>query len=69
MSINLSQGRYIKAMERQKARIEKGIKLTFYDDNTSGYKSTECSWGLCSDDKEAWPDWVKYQRKNAGGKS
>jgi hypothetical protein len=56
MSLDLPQGRYIAAMERQKARIEKGIKLTFYDDTTPGDKSTECSWGLCSEDKEAWPD-------------
>jgi hypothetical protein len=58
MPIHLSmpQDRYVAALERQRSRIAAGIELTYVDDTTPGDKSTHCSWGLCSRDKEAWPD-------------
>ena len=53
----LPQHRYVEALKRQKARIvADAVPLTGVDDDSPGSKSTECSWGLCSDDKEAWPD-------------
>jgi hypothetical protein len=55
-SMYLPQDRYIAALERQRARIEGGLELEYYDDTTIGAKETHCSWGLCSHDKEAWPD-------------
>ena len=50
------QERYVAALERQRARIEGGLELEYWDDTTIGAKQTHNSWGLCSIDKEAWPD-------------
>jgi hypothetical protein len=56
-SIYLSDERYLAALERIRALIASGtVPFSAYDDTTPGNKSTACSWGLCSDDKEAWPD-------------
>jgi len=52
----LTDDRYFVALKRLRARIAGGLALTFHDDDTVGSKSTECSWGLCSHEKEAWPD-------------
>lgn len=52
----LSDERYLVALERQKKRIEEGLELELDDSNQRGNKYTHCSWGLCSEDKEAWPD-------------
>lgn len=48
--------RYLAALVRIKALIENGLKLSGYDDTTPGCKSTECTWGLCQNDKAHWPD-------------
>lgn len=67
----LSNERYLAVLERQKARIESGLALQLDDSTTPGNKYTHASWGLCSGDKEAWPDiedqlfpdqFVKYGR-------
>lgn len=55
-NLYLPQPRYIAALKRQLARIEGGVTLKAVDDVTPGNKSTECTWGLCTDEKEAWPD-------------
>lgn len=55
-SLTLPDDRYLAALERQRARIENGNPLVFADDNTPGDKDTSCSWGLCDNNKEAWPD-------------
>lgn len=52
----LPQNRYILFLERMLKRITEGLKLKYFDDDTIGNKSTHCSWGLCSEDREAWPD-------------
>ena len=53
----LTQERYIEALLRQRRRILSGeVSLSGHDDETPGCKSTECSWGLCSKEKAAWPD-------------
>lgn len=53
----LTQERYIEALQRQRRRIlNDEVRLSGYDDEAPGYKKTECSWGLCSEDKAAWPD-------------
>lgn len=54
--IYLPKERYIAALERIKKLIVKGEKLVAVDDTTPGDKSTTCSWGLCSEAKQAWPD-------------
>ena len=48
--------RYQLALRRFRERIEQGLPLTAYDDDTPGNKSMGCSWGLCSEDPAAWPD-------------
>lgn len=53
---NLPLDRYIAALERQLARIEAGLELGLDDCNDTGYKHTSATWGLCSDEKAAWPD-------------
>lgn len=52
----LPHPRYIAALKRIRDLIAKGIKLDFWDDDTIGNKDMECTWGLCSGQKEAWPD-------------
>jgi hypothetical protein len=55
--LHLTQERYIEALQRQRRRILSGeVSLSGHDDETPGCKSTECSWGLCSGEKAAWPD-------------
>lgn len=54
--VNLPKARHIIALKRIKGLIETGTPLTAYDDNTPGNKSMGCSWGLCSESVEAWPD-------------
>lgn len=54
--IQLPKHRYVAALRRQLKRIEAGVPLQYYDDNTVGSKSMSVSWGLCCEDKAAWPD-------------
>lgn len=48
--------RYLLALERMRQRIAGGLPLMAEDSTTIGNKYTDCSWGLCSDDREQWPD-------------
>lgn len=64
----LPQDRYLAALGRFRTRIAAGVPLTYEDSDASGDKYSRCSWGLCSDDKEAWPDaddhlWPEQFRK------
>ena len=52
----LNSSRYLAALNRQKTRIEGGLELVAWDDDTPGNKDIHCSWGLCSRDRAAWPD-------------
>lgn len=52
----LPDDRYLAALRRQRDRIAAGVPLVCVDDDTVGNKVTSCSWGLCSDDAEAWPE-------------
>lgn len=54
--LNMTKDRYVAAMKRQRLRIAQGLILRAVDDTTPGDKSTTCTWGLCSDEKAAWPD-------------
>ena len=54
--IHMPEDRYLVALKRQRARIADGLLLDYWDDTTIGQKQTHCAWGLCSTDKEAWPD-------------
>lgn len=55
-NLYLPQDRYIAALHRQLSRIQTGLKLAAEDSTAPGNKYTECSWGLCSDETQAWPD-------------
>jgi hypothetical protein len=39
-----------------RARIADGLDFVAWDDTTPGNKDTHCSWGMCSNDVEQWPD-------------
>lgn len=58
----LDDARYKLVLERQRARISAGLELVLDDCGDLGTKHTEASWGLCSDDKEAWPDIEDHTR-------
>lgn len=58
--IYLSNERYLAALKRIKGLISAGLILKGQDDGSIGNKSTGCSWGLCMDDKEHWPDSIDY---------
>lgn len=55
-NIVLPQERYIAALHRLRNLIKEGKELVAADSTTIGDKYTSCSWGLCSGEKEAWPD-------------
>lgn len=52
--------RYLAVLERLRALIAGGLPLGGYDDEGFGYKNTECTWGLCQQDKATWPDPQDY---------
>ncbi len=54
--LRLTNERYLAALERQQRRIAEGLPLVLCDDNSPGSRSTTATWGLCSDEREAWPD-------------
>lgn len=51
----LTDEQYIQWLELQAARIDGGLPLIFWDDETEGAKELYCSWGMCNDDAAAWP--------------
>lgn len=54
--LHLTDARYIAALYRQRDRIIAGLEFSAEDSDAIGDKYTHASWGLCSDDKGAWPD-------------
>lgn len=52
----LSDARYRMALVRMRHRIATGLILSYEDSETIGEKGTKCSWGMCSEDVEQWPD-------------
>lgn len=54
--MHLSDDGYLRALLRMGARIAAGLPLTGFDCTAVGAKDTQCSWGLCSDSLEQWPD-------------
>ncbi len=55
-NLKLSHKSYVAVLERQLERIQADVPLQMEDSTEIGNKYTECSWGLCSDSKEVWPD-------------
>jgi hypothetical protein len=54
--ISMPDDRYLAALKRQRQRIADGLEFVAIDSEQIGNKFTHASWGLCSEDKEAWPD-------------
>lgn len=54
--LQLTKARYLAALIRQRDRIAAGLTFEAEDSDTLGNKYTHASWGLCTNDKEAWPD-------------
>lgn len=55
-STKLPHDRYVAVLRRQRARIEAGLPFEAVDSDAPGDKYTHAAWGLCSEDREAWPD-------------
>lgn len=53
---DMGEGRYQDTLRRGRELIAKGLALDLDDCNITGMKSTEASWGLCSDSREMYPD-------------
>jgi hypothetical protein len=53
---DFGEGRWQDALRRMRDRIEGGLKLKAWDCDVIGSKDTHCSWGMCSNDVEQWPD-------------
>lgn len=47
---------FLAALRRMRDRIADGIELVAVDSEEIGNKYTHCSWGMCSEDREQWPD-------------
>lgn len=52
----LPPDRYLAVLTRLRDAILAGRPLDSDDDTTPGNKSTSCSWGLCHESAETWPD-------------
>lgn len=53
---DMGEGRYQDTLRRARGLIAEGLTLDLDDCNIPGMKSTEASWGLCSDSREMYPD-------------
>lgn len=54
--ITLSDDRYLEALKRIRNLIASGFEFKKDYSNEIGNKYTYCTWGLCSNCKESWPD-------------
>lgn len=55
-SIYLNDKQYYDALIRFQEYIKSGGELWKYDSTTIGDKNTECSWGLCCQSVNMWPE-------------
>lgn len=51
----LTDEQYVEWLKLARSRIDGGLPLVFWDDETEGAKETYCSWGMCNSDLNAWP--------------
>ena len=54
--LSLPHHRYLKVLQRQRDRIINGVELNYFDCADHGDQDSQVSWGLCSHDREVWPD-------------
>ncbi|HEF5874814.1 TPA: hypothetical protein SAY52_005493 [Burkholderia cenocepacia] len=50
----LSDERYVAALKRFRQRIVDGREYAAHDDDEPGFKSSGCTWGLCSEESGDW---------------
>lgn len=50
------EGRWQDALRRMQRRIAAGLPLRLEDSDAIGDKRTCASWGMCSGDREQWPE-------------
>lgn len=50
----LTDAQHLTALKRMRDRISDGSNFTAFDDTTPGNKSTDCSWGMCTNDPNFW---------------
>jgi len=50
------EGRWQDALRRMLGRIKEGLRFEAWDSDEVGAKDTHCSWGMCSNDIEQWPE-------------
>jgi len=55
-AMELSDNGYIAFLKRMREQIRDGLKLHYFDCAVIGAKETHCSWGMCSNNAEAWPE-------------
>lgn len=55
-SIRFTDDRWLLALKRMLALVKGDTRLKFIDSTQTGNKFTECSWGMCTDARRAWPD-------------
>jgi hypothetical protein len=56
IALYLSNARYRAALLRIRSLIQGGAPLVTDDSDVTGDKHTHCTWGLCSESGDAWPD-------------
>lgn len=52
----MGEGRWQDALRRMRARIAEGNPFEADDCTAPGQKDTFCTWGMCSNEREQWPD-------------
>lgn len=52
----MTDAEYLRAMANLKAFVEGGAALSGFDDDTVGDKDTQCTWGLCGDNRKVYPE-------------
>lgn len=60
MSERMSPELHLMSLKLLREIIASGISLGYYDDTTIGSKKTECSWGLCTESKEVYPESIMH---------
>lgn len=53
---DMGEGRYQDTLRRFRGRIAAGLEKDSYDSNFHGSKGNAHTWGLCSDERDAYPD-------------
>lgn len=57
MNLNLTDKQYLKAMISLENLVKsKTLKLQGFDDNFIGDKDTQCTWGLCGNNRDVYSD-------------